>query len=120
MTPLEQRTIEHLHEAAQDLGFRFVAPFTLDEAGQSLTYLGCFLSSVAEMVCLSSQPIHWTISSSLWMQQEHAISPTRVCQQATSHTTETLSSTCSTTGVGVHQSQRLRGFIRRPAATYEI
>jgi hypothetical protein len=40
MTPLEQRTIEHWQEAAHDLGFRFVAPFTLDDAGQTLMYLG--------------------------------------------------------------------------------
>ena len=40
MTPLEQRTIEHWQEAAHDLGFRFVAPFTLNDAGQTLMYFG--------------------------------------------------------------------------------
>jgi hypothetical protein len=40
MTPLEQRTIDHWREAAADLGFRFVAPFTLEHAGETLRYPG--------------------------------------------------------------------------------
>lgn len=40
MTPFEQRTIDHWREPAADLGFRFVAPFTLEHAGETLTYLG--------------------------------------------------------------------------------
>src|SRR5689334_10757702 len=40
MTALEQRTIEHWREAADDLGFRFIASFTLEDAGETLTYLG--------------------------------------------------------------------------------
>ena len=40
MTPDEQRTIETWREAAADLRFRFVAPHTLQDAGESLTYLG--------------------------------------------------------------------------------
>jgi hypothetical protein len=40
MAPLEQHTIEHWRQAAEDLGFRFVAPFMLEDAGETLTYLG--------------------------------------------------------------------------------
>ena len=40
MTALEQGTIDHWREAARDLGFRFVAPFTLEDAGERLAYLG--------------------------------------------------------------------------------
>jgi hypothetical protein len=40
MTPDEARTIETWREAADDLGFRFVAPYTLQDAGESLAYLG--------------------------------------------------------------------------------
>ena len=40
MTPLEDATSEKWREAAHDLGFRFVTPFTLDDAGETLTYLG--------------------------------------------------------------------------------
>jgi len=40
MTPNEQRSIETWREAADDLGFRFVAPFTLDHGGDTVAYLG--------------------------------------------------------------------------------
>jgi hypothetical protein len=40
MTALEQRTIEHWRQAFDDLGFRFEAPFTLEDAGETLRYLG--------------------------------------------------------------------------------
>ena len=39
MTPLEDATSEKWREAAHDLGFRLVTPFTLDDAGETLTYL---------------------------------------------------------------------------------
>jgi hypothetical protein len=39
MTP-EEYTVAQWREAAQDLGFRFVAPFTLEDQGQTLSYLG--------------------------------------------------------------------------------
>ena len=42
MTTLEQTAIERWREAANDLRFRFVAPYTLQDAGESLTYLGWF------------------------------------------------------------------------------
>jgi len=40
MTPDEAFTIEVWREAAADLGFRFVAPFTLEDSGETLAYLG--------------------------------------------------------------------------------
>jgi hypothetical protein len=40
MTALEQRTIEGWREAAADLAFQFMAPFTLDDSGEAFTYLG--------------------------------------------------------------------------------
>jgi hypothetical protein len=39
MTPLEQRTIEQWRVAAADLGFTLVAPFTPEDAADSLEYL---------------------------------------------------------------------------------
>jgi hypothetical protein len=40
MTPLEQSMIARWREAADDLGFRFEAPFTLQDGNEALTYLG--------------------------------------------------------------------------------
>lgn len=40
MTPLDHRTIAQWRVAAHDLGFTFVAPFTLEHAGESLECLG--------------------------------------------------------------------------------
>ena len=39
MTP-EEYTVAQWREAAQDLGFRFVSPFTLEDQGETLSYLG--------------------------------------------------------------------------------
>lgn len=39
MTPVEQRTVEQWRIAAADLGFTFVSPFALEDAGESLEYL---------------------------------------------------------------------------------
>jgi hypothetical protein len=39
MTP-EEYTVARWREAAEDLGFRFVAPFTLEDRGETLSYLG--------------------------------------------------------------------------------
>lgn len=40
MNPEEEFTVGTWHRAADELDFRFVAPFFIEEAGRTLTYLG--------------------------------------------------------------------------------
>ena len=40
MTAVEEYTAERWREAAADLGFKFISPFTLEDRGETLFYLG--------------------------------------------------------------------------------
>jgi hypothetical protein len=41
MSPHEHSTVAKWREAAEDLGFTLIAPFTLEERSETLTYLAC-------------------------------------------------------------------------------
>ena len=59
MSPLEQRTVDRWRQAAKDLGFRFVTPFMLEDAGETLTYLGWLpqFSSPYGMVIITAESL---------------------------------------------------------------
>jgi hypothetical protein len=40
MTAAEEHTATRWREAADDLGFKFISPFTLEDRGETLSYLG--------------------------------------------------------------------------------